>query len=212
MANLSLIQKLIFVIPTLLIAFVVHEMAHGYAAYLFGDPTPKYEGRLSPDPVKHIDPFGALLIIILIFSNSPFVFGWAKPVQVNPNNFRRPRQDMAWVALAGPLSNFTMAAVAGALIRFNLVTTIPALFNFVYMFVLINIGLGVFNLIPFPPLDGSKIIYGILPADWAYKLMGLEMRYAQFVPFVLIILLLSRVLDPIIGVPYVFLYHVFTGL
>ncbi len=205
----QLLLKVLFVVPSILIAFVVHEICHAYVAYLFGDPTAKYEGRFSLDPRKHIDPFGALLILVLIVSGSPIVFGWAKPVSVNPNNFRSPRKDMAWVAFAGPLSNFTMAALAGLLLKFQLfpLESIPGIF--VYIFVLTNVGLGIFNMIPIPPLDGSKILYGILPSDMAYRLMDMEMRYAQVIPIILMVLIISRMLDPIIYPPYSFLIKLF---
>lgn len=208
----DLLLKVIFVIPAILIAMVVHEMCHGYAAFLFGDPTPKFDGRLSPDPRKHIDPIGAGLILLLVLMRSPFIFGWAKPVSVNPNNFRNPRQDMAWVAFAGPLSNFAMAAFAGAFIKFNVISENTFIGIFIYMFVLVNIGLGVFNLIPIPPLDGSKIVYGILPSSMAYRLMSLEMQYASFIPIIFIVLIMSRMLDPIIRLPYMFFTRIFLGV
>lgn len=205
----QLLLKVLFVVPSILIAFVVHEICHAYVAYLFGDPTAKYEGRFSLDPRKHIDPFGALLILVLIVSGSPIVFGWAKPVSVNPNNFRNPRKDMAWVAFAGPLSNFTMAAISGLLLKFRLfpLESIPG--TFVLIFVLTNVGLGIFNMIPIPPLDGSKILYGILPSNLAYRLMDMEMRYSQVLPIILVVLIISRMLDPIIYPPYSFLIKLF---
>jgi Zn-dependent protease len=204
-------MKLLFSISSILVAFVIHEMCHGYAAFLFGDPTAKYQGRLSFNPMVHIDPIGgAVLLLSALFS--PIVFGWAKPVSVNPYNFRNPRQDMAWVAFAGPLSNFTLAALAGLLLKFHIVT-VNAPFNLVmlvFTFILVNIGLGIFNMIPFPPLDGSKIIYGLLPSDLAYKLMEFEQRYAMILPFVLMILIMSRLLDPILTVPFILLLKIFT--
>ena len=205
----QLLVKVLFVIPAILIAFVVHEICHAYVAYLFGDPTAKYEGRFSLDPRKHIDPFGAILILVLLLSGSRIVFGWAKPVSCNPNNFRNPRKDMAWVAFAGPLSNFTMAALAGLLLKFQVFSpqSIPG--GFITVFVLINVGLGIFNMIPVPPLDGSKILYGILPSNLAYRLMDMEMRYAQMLPIILILLIVSGVLNPIIYPPYSFLISLF---
>jgi len=210
--QLSLLEKVIYVIPSILIAFVVHEIAHAYVAFLFGDPTAKYEGRFTIDPRKHLDPIGAGLILILIVIGSPIVFGWAKPVNVNPNNFRNPRQDMAWVAFAGPLSNFTMAAAAGMLIKFGLVGFSPILVKIIFLFVMVNLGLGIFNLIPVPPLDGSKIIYGLLPGNIAYRLMDVEARYAQYTPLILVVLIFSGALNVVIGVPYIFLLKIFTGI
>jgi Zn-dependent protease len=206
--NEIMLSKIVFGIPAILIAFVVHEICHGYVAYLLGDPTAKYEGRLSIDPRKHIDLFGAgALIFTLLFS--PVVIGWAKPVRVNQYNFRNPRQDMAWVAFAGPLSNFTMAAIAGLPVKLLLVDGLLA--GFLLVFVQVNIGLGLFNLIPIPPLDGSKIIYGILPSDLAYKLMDMEIRYANMIPFILLAVIISPLPTILIGTPFFFLYHVFTG-
>jgi Zn-dependent protease len=206
----GIIYKIIFIIPAILVAFVVHEISHGYVAYLFGDPTAKYEGRFSIDPRKHIDPIGAaVLLFTLLFTG--MVFGWAKPVRVNPYNFRNPRQDMAWVAFAGPLSNFTMAAIAGLPLKFGLVSGMPLLGLFIMVFVMVNIGLGLFNMIPIPPLDGSKILYGILPSGLAYKMMDMEARYAQFIPFILMFILMSRGTSFLLAAPYSLLLRVFTG-
>ncbi|MFP4496618.1 MAG: site-2 protease family protein [Vulcanimicrobiota bacterium] len=204
----DILTKILFGVPSILIAFVVHEICHGYSAFLFGDPTAKYEGRFSIDPRKHIDPIGAgVLIFTLLFS--PFVIGWAKPVKVNPYNFKSPRQHMAWVAFAGPLSNFTMAAIAGIPIKFGMISS-GILFQFLMVFVMVNIGLGLFNLIPIPPLDGSKILYGILPSKQAYDLMEMERQYATYIPLVLAAVIF---LMPgwIIAIPYGFLMRLFLG-
>lgn len=206
--EMSILEKLIFVVPSILVAFVVHEICHGYVAYLFGDPTAKYEGRLKFDPRLHIDPFGAaLLLFTLLFTG--YAIGWAKPVAVNPRNFRNPRQDMAWVAFAGPLSNFTMAFLAGLLLRFNIVG-LGILANFVFVFVAVNIGLGIFNLIPIPPLDGSKILYGILPSRTAYRLMEMEYAYANIIPFILMVVIIFMPRQ-LIEIPYMFLLRAFIG-
>ncbi|MCE1248391.1 MAG: site-2 protease family protein [Firmicutes bacterium] len=209
--QLPLVFKLVFSLVSILIAFVIHEMCHGYAAFLFGDPTAKYQGRLSFNPIVHIDPIGGLVLLLTALF-SPVVFGWAKPVSVNPYNFRNPRQDMAWVAFAGPLSNFALAAIAGLLLKFHIVTP-DSPFNLamlVFTFVMVNIGLGIFNLVPFPPLDGSKIIYGILPSDLAYKLMEFEQRYATIIPFVLMFIIWTRVLNQFMSVPFIILIRLFT--
>jgi Zn-dependent protease len=207
----NLLMKLLFVIPSILIAFVVHEICHAYAAFLFGDPTPKYQGRLKPDPRLHIDPVGAA---VLLFSTlfAGFAVGWAKPVQVNPYNFRNPRTDMAWVAFAGPLSNFTMAALAGIPLKFGLLTPYTFPWTFLLYFVMVNIGLGLFNMLPFPPLDGSKVLYGILPSGIAYKLQALEMQYAQFLPFIFIFVIFSGITRILLNVPFSLLFRTFTGI
>ena len=185
------IENIIFVllrIVAVLLAISVHEMAHGYAAYKLGDNTAKYDGRLSLNPIRHIDPFGALCMLF-------FGFGWAKPVRVNPNFFKKTKRDMALTALAGPVSNFLMAFFS----MFALLYLCPLfknvyIYQFFFMFVLLNIGLGVFNLIPIPPLDGSKIFLSLLPRRIYYEIM----RYEQFGFIILIIALYLGVLDPLL--------------
>ena len=205
----NILMKIIFVVPSILIAFVVHEICHGYVAYLFGDPTAKYEGRFSLNPVKHLDPIGAGILLFSVLL-TPMAFGWAKPVMVNPYNFKNPRTDMAWVAFAGPLSNFTMAALAGLPLKLGVINN-QFLMAFLYVFFSVNIGLALFNLIPIPPLDGSKVLYGILPSDLSYKLMQLERQYAHIIPIVLIFFIISPLSQVILGLPYFFLVKFFTG-
>jgi len=153
-------------LPALLLAFTIHELCHGLMANWLGDDTAKRDGRLSLNPIKHIDPVGMLLLLIA-------GFGWAKPVIVNPVNFRNPKVDMALVAIAGPISNFIMAFI-GLMILFPIYLyayNAPIyLFEGLWIFTYINVLLGVFNLIPIPPLDGSKVIAGMLPDSIYYKL------------------------------------------
>lgn len=182
-------------LPIIFLAITVHECAHGYVAYLLGDRTAKMYGRLSLNPMRHMDLMGALCMLL-------FGFGWAKPVPVNPQYFKNPKGGMSLVGLAGPLSNFFMALVFsvlyGLLFRFFGTST-----SFVFEFfenlfavgIMLNIGLGIFNLIPFPPLDGSKILAFFLPNRWYYKLMEYE-RYAMPV---LMLLLFLGVLDNLLG-------------
>ncbi len=185
------LDNVIFVllrVIAVLLAISVHEMAHGFAAYKLGDNTAKYDGRLSLNPIRHIDPFGALCMLF-------FGFGWARPVRVNANYFKNPKRDMALTALAGPVSNFLMAFLG----MFALLYLCPLfknvyIYQFFFMFVILNIGLGVFNLIPIPPLDGSKIFLSLLPRRIYYEIM----RYEQFGFIVLIIALYLGVLDPIL--------------
>ncbi len=145
-------------IIALAIAVIFHEVAHGYAALLLGDPTAKYAGRLSLNPIKHIDLLGTILTpLFLIWSGTGFVFGWAKPVPVNYYNLRRGKYGPVWVALAGPATNFFFVIVSSLLARFSPANTaLPYLFVTIAM---INAILMLFNLIPVPPLDGSKILY-----------------------------------------------------
>ena len=176
-------------IVVVLIAISVHEMAHGFAAYRLGDKTAKYDGRLSLNPLRHIDPFGALCMLF-------FGFGWAKPVMVNPNYFKNHKRDMALTSLAGPVSNFILAYI-GMIISLHICPLINNFYvsMFFYMFITLNIGLGVFNLIPIPPLDGSKIFLSLLPRKIYYEIM----RYEQFGFIVLIVALYLDVLDPILN-------------
>ncbi len=161
-------------IVILLIAFTIHEFAHAYTAVQLGDDTPRQMGRLTLNPIAHIDPIGALLLIIA-------GFGWAKPVPVNPYNLRNgPKMGMVVVAAAGPFSNFVMAALAAIPFRLGLVpdigggSIIPTLSEFLIQFIYLNLVLMLFNLIPIPPLDGSKILRGFAPSDWDGVLTQLE--------------------------------------
>lgn len=171
------IYTIIARIIVLLIAFTVHELAHALTADYLGDPTPRRMGRITLNPLKHLDPFGTIMLIIA-------GFGWAKPVMVNPMNMRgNPHKSMAIVAIAGPLSNVVMASLAAILFRLGLVDVnsmflgnasalTPA--NLLFQFLYINLALAFFNLIPVPPLDGSKILYAFLPEELVYRLRPLE--------------------------------------
>ena len=202
----SLNTLAIAAVPTLL-GIILHEVAHGWAAWRCGDPTAKQMGRLTLNPLPHIDPMG-LLVFALTSLSGTFIFGWAKPVPVNPRYFRNPAKDMMLVALAGPLTNFLLA-VACAFLLWLTVSILPLQNwhqNTGYIFalkslkigVIINIGLGWLNLIPIPPLDGSKVLAYFLPPNAAFQYMKLE-RYG----FVILLLLLftgalSMVLGPLV--------------
>ncbi len=156
---------LIFQIVILLFSVVVHEVAHGYAAFLLGDQTAKYEGRLTLNPIKHLDFFGSIFLpLLLFFSNAGFIIGWAKPVPYNPYNLRNQRWGEAIVAGAGPLSNIVIALVFGLFLRFGISTGLVQSVEIVSItsfIVFLNLLLAVFNLVPIPPLDGSKIIFSV---------------------------------------------------
>ncbi len=163
-----------------LVALTIHEFAHGYTAYKLGDETAKAQGRLTLNPIKHLDPFGALCMIF-------FHFGWAKPVPINARNFKNPRKGFAITALAGPATNLTVGFFAGFfyLLAATLFTPTESAFLvnlqintilFLLYFFSINIGLGIFNLIPVPPFDGSRILNIILPKKWYFKIMKYEMK------------------------------------
>lgn len=149
---------------------VVHEVSHGYAALYFGDGTAHYQGRLTLNPLKHLDLTGSIIVpLFLILSKSGFVFGWAKPVPVNPYNFRNRKWAEPIVALAGPLSNISLAVIFGLIIRFGGIFGILNQ-SFLYIagyVVLINLVLAIFNLVPIPPLDGSHLLFSILPEKYA---------------------------------------------
>lgn len=192
---MNFIYELIYTIPAVLIAISMHEFAHGYMSYRLGDPTPGQTGRLSLNPLAHLDLVGTLCLLI-------FHFGWAKPVQVNPYYYRDRKKGMLMVALAGPVMNFIIAFLSiflmGIIIKITggyggqFVEYIFNLLNFLYI---INIGLGVFNLIPIPPLDGSKVLAAILPEEKYFSYM----RYERYGGIILIGLLYLGVLDKPLG-------------
>lgn len=170
------VPTLIARVIVLLIAFTIHELAHAVTADFLGDPTPRRMGRITLNPLKHLDPIGTLLLLIA-------GFGWAKPVMVNPMNMRgNPRTAMAIVAAAGPLSNIVMALLAAIVFRLGLVDypvplptgSLPSLAFILFEFIWINLILAFFNLLPVPPLDGSKILFAILPGELVYRLRPLE--------------------------------------
>ncbi|MCK9368953.1 site-2 protease family protein [Candidatus Dojkabacteria bacterium] len=162
----------IFAIPALIIASTIHEYAHAFVAYKLGDATAKANGRLSLNPLSHIDPIGAISMII-------FRIGWSKPVPINEYNFKNPVWGTALVSIAGPLSNVILAIIIAILYKF-----FPN--PFFYVFIIINISMGVFNLIPIPPLDGSKIVRAFLPKGIRYFWEKLE----RFVPFIFLLFLI----------------------
>jgi Zn-dependent protease len=199
-------SPIIFEIIVLIFSIIIHEISHGYVAELLGDPTARLQGRLTLNPVKHIDPLGSIVVPI-ITALSGFTFGWAKPVPFNPYNLKNRRTGELLIAIAGPLSNLLIAFIFGLFIRFGIGGSIIFLQLCAYI-VIINIALAVFNLIPFPPLDGSKILFAIFPPTqyWAGVRASME-RYSIF--FVLVVVIfLWQFITPVIP----FLAHVFTGM
>ena len=185
-----------YILSSLVVIFLtlpIHEFAHGFAATKLGDPTPRYQGRLTLNPFAHIDYLGAACILLV-------GFGWAKPVPINPNRMRNPRTGVIWTSLAGPASNLLIAFVM--MIPFRILESIPIsseamyntlsiIYSILYFFILVNIGLAVFNLIPIPPLDGSNILLGFLP----YKAIYWVQQHRQVISFVFLILIFSDFLD-----------------
>lgn len=182
----SALASLIISIPIFLFAMVIHEVAHGWVAYKLGDPTAKFSGRLTLNPVSHIDPIGTIVLpLTLIIMGSPFVFGWAKPVPINFMGLRNPKKDIIWVGAAGPLANMIFAFIAVALSRLFPIGNFPLLSDIFKLTILVNLILAAFNLIPIPPLDGSRILFGLLPPNLAMKYMRIE-PYGFIVLFILL--------------------------
>ena len=192
-------RTLLFLLPAVLIAATCHEFAHALVADRLGDPTPRQLGRLTLNPLVHLDPLGTVFFVL-------FSFGWARPVPVNPRNFANPRLGMLVVALAGPLANIVLAFAVGVLVKTQGLTgTLWG--DLASMLVLINIVLAVFNLIPIPPLDGSRILEGLLPSDQA-------LAYARIQPYgtvVILVLLYTGVVGQVMSPAVRWLYGVSTG-
>ena len=198
-------MEFIFQIAVLIMSIVIHEVAHGYAARYYGDLTAEYEGRLTLNPVKHIDPVGSVFVPLLSYLFGGFVFGWAKPVPYNPYNLKPGRWPEAFVALAGPLSNIGLAVVFGLLLR---LMENPSL-SFVTItagIVYINVLLAVFNLMPVPPLDGSKLLFALFP-EKIYKLRSFFERYGLIL-VLFFILFVWQLIAPLVSIFFTFL----TGL
>lgn len=165
----------IFSILVLIFSVIVHEVSHGYSAYLLGDNTAKYAGRLNLNPLNHLEWFGSLILPVLTYMGGGFIIGWAKPVPFNPYNLRNQRWGEAIVAIAGPLSNILIAVFFGLLIRFGIAIQFgPAFVNISAIIIMINLVLATFNLVPIPPLDGSKILFSLLPYNMYYVRNFLE--------------------------------------
>ena len=219
----------IFIVAILILSVVIHEVSHGYIAYLLGDPTAKRAGRLSMNPLKHLDMTGSFIVpLMLILLKSSFVFGWAKPVPYNPYNLKNQKWGPGLVAVSGPLSNFLIAGVFGLVSLFlpldqTVKTEIglaavngaaifgtgyaPALFYFSSMVVWINVFLGIFNLIPIPPLDGSKVLFSFLPYN---KFNNAQIFLEKYGFFILLFFLFffSQILLPVVF----FLFRLFLGI
>jgi Zn-dependent protease len=216
-------QIIIWALPVL-VAVVFHEVAHGWVAYRLGDPTAAQLGRLTLNPFAHVDLFGTILVpLMLIVAHSPFIFGYAKPVPVNFHNLRNPRRDMIMVAAAGPLTNLVLAGVCTAVWRLTAPLTglhgasysLSSLVDFFAPVVLmaqsgilINVTLAVFNMLPLPPLDGGRVLAGLLPAPLA----SLVSRIEPFGFVILIVLLMTRTLDRVIDPPTEFLLKLYLGV
>ena len=183
----------LFSIIVLIFSVVIHEVAHGYTAFLFGDSTAKNMGRLTLNPIKHIDPIGSIIVpLILVILPGSLILGWAKPVPYNPYNLKNRKWGEFWVAFAGPLSNILIGTVFIFLIRFApLLGLSPIFVQLIFMIVLINFVLAFFNLIPIPPLDGSKILFNLLPTEMYDKFLRFTSRWGLILVFAFVFLLWS---------------------
>lgn len=202
---MNMILELILVIPILLLSLSIHEFSHGLASYKKGDPTPKMQGRLTLNPLSHLDPMGAMVLLLTRR------FGWAKPVPINPHYYSEPRKDLMLVSVAGPASNFVLAVIFALFLNLLGVflsgplamrmytqpnSLIVVLVQFLQLGIIINVSLGIFNLLPVPPLDGSKILRGVLPPEADRYLDQLEGPMGMIL---LLILAFTGVLGAIIG-------------
>jgi Zn-dependent protease len=206
MFDSDFIEKALIAAPAILFALTVHEFFHAYLAYRFGDSTAKDMGRLTLNPLAHLDFFGTLMMFL-----SGFRFGWAKPVPVNLYNLKNPRTADLWISAAGPFSNLGLGLIFGLLFRASYGADLalpPAVYQFLYISVMINVSLAFFNLIPLYPLDGSHILKSLLPARYEIPLMEFE----RFAPFILMFLIIIGGFWFILGPFIKFFVHLFAGI
>lgn len=213
MDELTLIQRIVVWLLPVVFAITVHEVAHGWMAKQFGDKTADRQGRLTLNPLKHIDPVGTIIVPgLLLITFTGFIFGWAKPVPVDARNFKNPKNAMMLVALAGPMSNLLMAiawallARAGVAINMEFVS-MPLIYSGVAG-ITINLVLALVNMLPIPPLDGSRILSGLLPDYWAWRYNQLE-RWGFLI---LLVLLATNMLGMILGYPLYYAQQLFFSL
>ncbi len=195
----------IFQIIILILSVMIHEISHGAMALAFGDKTAQYEGRLTLNPIKHLDWYGSIILpLFLYIFHVPFLIGWAKPVPYNPYNLKHRKIAEPLVAFAGPISNLLIATIFGVAIRFLGNSPISIIFQFI---VLLNISLAVFNLLPVPPLDGSKILFAFLPIRSRFIFSDIASRYGLFL-IIGLMLFLPQIISPAIY----YLFGLITGL
>lgn len=206
---MEILQSVVFSLVAILIAMTFHEFAHAFAAYKCGDPTAKMLGRMTLNPMKHLNPMGIVLLLL-------FGFGWANPVIITPQNFKNKRVGMVVTSAAGPLMNFILCFVsmcihvAFAILSFMngenaVLSNLSTLFSYIAIY---NMSLGLFNLIPMPPLDGSKIVAGFLPLKWQRKYLYLE-RYSN-ITFIILVIVLNRLgfLSPLMNGLFKLFYNI----
>ncbi len=198
----------VFYIIVLIMSVVIHEVAHGFMAERFGDKTARFAGRLTLNPIPHLDLFGSIILpALLVLTNAPFLFGWAKPVPYNPGNLSNRKWGTVAVASAGIISNFAIAILFGIIIRLSAGLSMPEGFYFITsIIVVVNLGLAIFNLVPIPPLDGSKMLFSLLP--YSYSSLVSKIEEYSLVLLLAFIIFFSQYLYPIL----VFLFQFLTGL
>ena len=213
MEELTLVQRVVVWMLPVIFAITGHEVAHGWMAKQYGDKTAEQQGRLTLNPLNHIDPLGTIIIPgLLLITFTGFIFGWAKPVPVDARNFKNPRKAMMVVALAGPIANLLMAvawallARVGVMLEFEFIS-LPLIYSGVAG-ITINLVLALINLLPIPPLDGSRIVTGLLPDYWAWRYNQLE-RYSFII---LIILLATNALGYLLAYPMYYVQQLFFSL
>jgi Zn-dependent protease len=186
----DVLLRFLVMLPLLLVSLVIHELAHGWVAWKLGDPTAKLHGRLTLNPLKHLDVWGTVaLVVTFVGSGGSFFFGWAKPVPISPWHFKDPQRGMMLVGAAGPAANFALALVAAGLVWLTYTWSLFAAQALALAFVL-NVVLGVINLIPIPPLDGSRVVGGFLPRDLYLRWVDLD-RYGNYVFMGLLVVMLA---------------------
>lgn len=204
------IVYIIISVFSILLAFAAHEFSHALTAYKLGDPTPKYEGRLTLNPIRHLDLVGSLVLLLsFATSQGTLVLGWGKPVQFNSEAMKDPIVDGGLVAAAGPFANLIVAIIVGLPVKLGMVP-IPLLEDILAIFAGVNIALFVFNMIPFPPLDGWKVLQIVMPRSLAYEMKSCESRFGLW-PMYTLMGLIFFFGAYIIGPPYHFLLEVLVG-
>jgi Zn-dependent protease len=208
----GLVGQFLLISPVLLVSLVLHELAHGWVAWLLGDSTAKEHGRLTLNPLRHLDPWGTVFLAVTYFgSGGSYFFGWAKPVPISPWRFKDPQRGMMLVGLAGPAANLTMALIAAGLIWLTYTWSF-FLAQALFMLFILNVILMAFNLVPIPPLDGSRVLGGFLPRKAYLRWLALD-RYGNyvFIGLVVVMLTMPQVFQATIGAVLQWSYRLLPG-
>lgn len=210
------IELIVVSIAILIFSVIIHELAHGYSALFLGDPTAKLANRLTLNPISHLDPVGSVILPFFLALTSPFIIGWAKPVPYNPYNLSNQRWGEAIVAMAGPLSNLIVAIIFGLLLRAGIIFgfATESFITITSFIVFINILLGIFNLLPFPGMDGLKVLKSILPYQYSHKVTAFEHSFARYgmISLFLFIFVFLIILWPVFIKVISFIFTLITGV